>query len=181
MLVSERLRLSRFRHGFAAVAEPLRNHGFRDGFTMVSPRAQLSDRSMDQRAKRMANDDNDLVDAFLADRAMRELEDYTKRGRLFEHLANDDLERRWATAFRDWASLRLQRQPSDTTDMDDLQAEIALRGRQVPLDLVKSEFDALRALQDESMQRQGALARMERDFSAELEEFKRRNQQAPKN
>jgi hypothetical protein len=65
--------------------------------------------------------------------------------------------------------------------MDDLQAEIALRGRQVPLDLVKSEFDALRALQDESMQRQGALARMERDFSAELEEFKRRNQQAPKN
>jgi hypothetical protein len=111
------------------------------------------------------------VEAYLNNRLLEEIEAYTKRGRTFAKLEIEELESQWAAAFKRWATKRLRREPCDSREMDDFLAELALRDRQPPLHLVRAEFDALCAAQDEQHQKPGVLARMERQFTDELDAF----------
>lgn len=66
---------------------------------------------------------------------------YCNRGRRHEGLAADVLRARWAAAFRRWMDLRTFERE---TALDDLAAELCLRGLPLPVDLVPDEWARMR-------------------------------------
>jgi hypothetical protein len=98
----------------------------------------------------MAKDDSELTpeymslaDEFLADALMKEAADYVQRGRRHQSLQLSELNDRWVAAFRDVFARRLGQR---VTDMDDLGAELRLRGLEPPYDRVVVE---VQKIQDE--------------------------------
>jgi len=75
----------------------------------------------------MAEDDADheLANEFLTHVLMNETADYVRRGRQHESLQSSDLEDQWVAAVRD---VFVHQKAERVRDMDDLAAELRLRG-----------------------------------------------------
>jgi hypothetical protein len=121
----------------------------------------------------MDDENSAALEAYLANQTLEEAAAYAQRGRQFAMLENDDLEGRWAAAFRLWAECRIDRHSIDSQEMDDLAAEIALRGKQVPLNLVRREFEALRKAQRQHMREMSAeaLSNFDRQLGEDVTAF----------
>jgi hypothetical protein len=87
-------------------------------------------------------EDRALVDEFLAHELMNETADYVRRGRRYLSLPLSELNDRWIPAFRDAVSNGMV---DRVVDMDDLAAELRLRGLDPPFDRVADEVEKLTA------------------------------------
>ena len=81
------------------------------------------------------------IHAYLRHQALARRADYVDRGRRFEALDLDALEAGWAHAF---VAMCLHGEAARIEDLDDLSAEIALRGRPVPAHLVQNVMPGIR-------------------------------------
>jgi hypothetical protein len=90
-----------------------------------------------------AGDDhaNAMVDAFLQHTQMEETQQYLSRGRQFATTSEVELKLRWAEAFRRWFKAH---SPGHVRKLDDLSAELRLRGLEPPEDSVKDELSMMR-------------------------------------
>jgi hypothetical protein len=90
---------------------------------------------------------NDTIDAiaqaFMDHQAMEETRSYLARGRRFERLSVEDLNKGWAAAF---TSVCADDDQSRVTDLDDFGAELGLRQLEKPDHLVHP--DAMRIAQE---------------------------------
>jgi hypothetical protein len=84
---------------------------------------------------------NAMVDAFLQHTQMEETQQYLSRGRQFESTSEVELKLRWAEAFRRWCKTH---SPGNVRELDDLSAELRLRGLEPPEDSVKDELSMMR-------------------------------------
>ena len=96
---------------------------------------------MIKRKKTSENAGLNLSEAYLQHVLMNETKDYLERGRRFAQLSIDKLDESWIKAFKIYFATRLR--PA-ARDMDDLAAELRLRGRDPPFDAVQSEIADLR-------------------------------------
>jgi hypothetical protein len=120
--------------------------------------------------------------AFLEHQQFLRLEDYVKRGRDLVGVGTDDLRDRWVAEFKTWAAAPQAVSPGARGDIE---GELALRGERPPLDLVKDEFEAIRAAcRAKLAQLMGdplALARAERNLTVEIVEFSQSGKIKPPN
>jgi hypothetical protein len=92
------------------------------------------------------DESNRLVEAFLKDSEMRELQAYLSAGRRFKDVSEEILKRDWVSAFR--ALIKGDQEPN--RDLDDLGAELRFRGVGTPDDVVRAEgAEAVRRLERE--------------------------------
>ncbi|WP_026613058.1 hypothetical protein [Ensifer aridi] len=92
----------------------------------------------------MSDDNNDFVENAvkyaLAKAQMAAASSYLSRGRQLRNLSNQDLEAHWVNSFKSWIN---SSGPQGRQASEDAEAEMAMRGMEPPLHLVKEEFDAL--------------------------------------
>jgi len=81
----------------------------------------------------------ELIDQFLQQKKMEQTQDYLGRGRRFKGLDSSQLNDDWVSAVRRWLA-RKDRSREQT--MDDLAAELELRGAEPPYHAVKQELAA---------------------------------------
>ncbi len=81
------------------------------------------------------------VTAFLRTEEMDQAQSYLERGRELRRLCDADLKEIWVAAFERWFESRSTR---TGRNMDDVAAEIRLRGLEMPYDRVRSKIDRLR-------------------------------------
>jgi hypothetical protein len=80
-----------------------------------------------------------LIDQFLQHRKMEQTQDYLSRGRRFAGLDSERLNQDWVDAVRGWLACKDR---SGERTMDDLAAELELRGSEPPYEAVKQELAA---------------------------------------
>jgi hypothetical protein len=80
-----------------------------------------------------------LIDQFLQHRKMEQTQDYLNRGRRFAALEAGQLSEDWVNAVRMWLA---RKDNSRERTMDDLAAELELRGSEPPYEEVKQELAA---------------------------------------
>ena len=80
-----------------------------------------------------------LIDQFLQHRKMEQTQDYLNRGRRFAALDAGQLSEDWVSAVRRWLA---RKDRSRERTMDDLAAELELRGSEPPYEAVKQELAA---------------------------------------
>jgi hypothetical protein len=80
-----------------------------------------------------------LIDQFLQHRKMEQTQDYLSRGRRFAGLNGERLNQDWVAAVRRWLA---HKDRSGERTMDDLAAELELRGAEPPYEAVKQELAA---------------------------------------
>src|SRR5713226_3256618 len=80
-----------------------------------------------------------MVHAFLQHRSMEQTQDYLARGRRFAALDVGQLSEDWIVAVRSWLARKDQ---ARERMMDDLTAELQLRGSEPPYDAIKKELAA---------------------------------------
>jgi hypothetical protein len=85
---------------------------------------------------------DDLVDALLQSELMEETAAYLRRGRSFSAASTEGLNELWIVAFRTWFG---SRNAEDQGQMEDLAAELRLRGFDPPFDTVQAELTLARA------------------------------------
>jgi hypothetical protein len=84
-------------------------------------------------------DENGIVEAMIASKAMDDQAAYLSRGRQHSLLPLGDLRTLWTTTFKAWFYGRPNLSP---TPIDDITAELAIRGESPPYDSVTPELDA---------------------------------------
>jgi hypothetical protein len=103
----------------------------------------------------MADDPRDdraetIVKSFLQHKSMGQRQAYLSRGRRFAGLDVGQLNAEWVTAVRSWLA---RKERKNEQMMDDLTAELRLRGIEPPYDAVRQElvrrFDRLREVEQE--------------------------------
>ena len=104
-----------------------------------------------------------LPEVWLQNELLEQTRDYLTRGRRFERLRLDQLNKVWAKAFRQF--VRRQIGPY-VRDMDDAGAELRLRGEEFPTHLVTAEVEQLRA----AIQRVGPIS-PSAEFDRKIDEF----------
>lgn len=80
-----------------------------------------------------------MVHAFLQHRSVEQSQDYLARGRRFATLDVGQLSEEWIIAIRSWLA---RKDPARERMMDDLTAELQLRGFEPPYDTVNQELAA---------------------------------------
>lgn len=109
-------------------------------------------------------DETDIL-AYLRHQDLERRRSYVAQGRRFAALAPGDLETAWAEAF---VAMCLHGDPSRVRDIDDLTAEIGLRGQPVPAHLVRH---AMPDIQERA--RRGLTAQALARFSGRVDTFRR--------
>ena len=84
-----------------------------------------------------ARDSEGIVNAFLQHKSMKQMEDYLARGRRFAKLDVARLNKDWITAVRGWLA---NKYCTKERLMDDLAAELRLRGLEPPYGAVEQEL-----------------------------------------
>ena len=103
----------------------------------------MADEQREHRAKKN-------IYSFLQRRSLEQRRSYLARGRRFLVLDVGQLSKSWITAFKNW--LARKDRASEIT-MDDLTAELRLRGLEPPYDAVKQELATRFAGMEEATQR----------------------------
>ena len=116
----------------------------------------MADEQREHRAKKN-------IYAFLQRRSIEQSRSYLARGRRFIILDVGQLSKSWITAVKNW--LARKDRVSEIT-MDDLTAELRLRGLEPPYDAVKQELATRFAGRDEATQRKAG-----RKFAREIGRF----------
>ena len=109
-----------------------------------------------------------MVKAFLQYKSMEQMQDYLARGRRFAKLDAERLNTDWIIAVRSWLA---HKDRTNERMMDDLVAELRLRGLEPPYGAVEQEF-ADRSAQTKETERKKVLSAVAR----EIGEFMRENQ-----
>lgn len=104
-----------------------------------------------------------MVHAFLQHRSMEQTQDYLARGRRFATLDVGQLSEDWIIAVRSWLA---RKDRAHERLMDDLTAELRLRGSEPPYDAVKGELAARFAGIEEVEQK-----KVGKEFAREIGEF----------
>lgn len=105
--------------------------------------------------------------AFLENNQMKETQEYLSRGRRFQSMDLDTLNNAWAALFRAFADGDRRR----TSEMDDMGAEMRLRGCGYPGELVKDALDDIaRRLGSEDVAKLEGLRDELDSFMAEAEQ-----------
>jgi hypothetical protein len=121
---------------------------------------------MDERAED-PRDPEAIVNAFLQHRSMKQMQDYLARGRRFAKLDIGRLNNDWIIAVRSWLA---HKHRTKERMMDDLAAELRLRGLEPPYGAVEQEL-ADRSAQTKDAERK----RTVREVAREIGEFMREN------
>jgi hypothetical protein len=82
-----------------------------------------------------------LLDALLVSQLKEQTADYLSRGRPYSTERAEDVETAWTAAFKRSVGTRT---PEAQRDVDDLAAELRLRGVEPPYEAVQPELDAVR-------------------------------------
>ena len=124
-------------------------------------------------------DKNDPVLAYLENEQLLEMEAYAKRGRHLAAVDSNELRQRWITEFKNWANN--SEKQIDNRAREDIQAELALRGEQPPLDQVKDDWERLKAAQDSYFANLDPLelAKKERELSKRIDDFQHDSKTRP--
>ncbi len=109
-----------------------------------------------------------IVNAFLQHKSLEQTQDYLVRGRRFAKLDVAQLNEDWIIAVRSWLA---HKDRTNERMMDDLVAELRLRGLEPPYGAVEQEF-ADRSAQTKETERKKVLSAVAR----EIGEFMRENQ-----
>ena len=108
-----------------------------------------------------------VVNAFLQHKSMQQMQDYLGRGRRFAKLDVERLKKDWIIAVRSWLP---HKDRTKERMMDDLAAELRLRGLEPPYGAVKQEL-ADRSAQTNQVESKKAV----REVAREIGEFMREN------
>ena len=123
---------------------------------------------MDEMADDPREDPEAVVNAFLQNKSMEQMQDYLTRGRRFAKLEVERLNTDWIIAVRSWLA---HKHRTKERMMDDLAAELRLRGLEPPYGAVEQE------LADRSAQtNQADRKRSVRGVAREIGEFMRENE-----
>ena len=109
-----------------------------------------------------------IVDAFLQHKSMEQMQGYLARGRRFAKLDVVRLNKDWITAIRSWLA---HKHRTKERLMDDLSAELRLRGLEPPYRAVEQEL-ADRSAQTNEAKRKKTM----REVAREIGEFMRENE-----
>ena len=116
----------------------------------------MADEQREHRAKKN-------IYAFLQRRSLEQRRSYLARGRRFLVLDVGQLNKSWITAVKNWLT---RKDRANEVTMDDLTAELRLRGLEPPYDAVKQELATRFAGMDEATQRRAG-----RKFAREIGMF----------
>jgi hypothetical protein len=116
----------------------------------------MADKQRERRAKTN-------IDAFLQHASIGQRRDYLVRGRRFGTLDGGQLRESWIFAVRNWLA---RKDRAAELTMDDLTAELRLRGLEPPYDAVKQELAVPLALEGSVRSRKRKLEENSRDKSA---------------
>jgi hypothetical protein len=108
-----------------------------------------------------------IVNAFLQHKSMKQMQDYLARGRRFAEFDVERLNKDWIIAVRSWLA---DKHRTKERMMDDLAAELRLRGVEPPYGAVEQEL-ADRSAQTNVTER----TRTVREIAREIGEFIREN------
>src|SRR5215467_15762932 len=114
-----------------------------------------------------ARDPKAIVNAFLQHKSMNQMQDYLARGRRFVELDMERLNKDWIIAVRGWLA---HKHRTKERLMDDLVAELQLRGLELPYGAVEQDL-ADRSAQTSETERK----RTAREIAQEIGEFMRAN------
>jgi hypothetical protein len=118
----------------------------------------MADKQRERRAK-------SNIDAFLQRRDIEQRQKYLSRGRRFVILDVGQLSKSWITAVRNWLA---RKDRTAEVTMDDLTAEIRLRGLEPPYEAIKQDFAGRFAGVDDATQR-----KLVREFARQVGTFVR--------
>ena len=110
-----------------------------------------------------ARDPEAIVNAFLQHKSMKQMQDYLARGRRFAKLGMARLNKDWIIAVRSWLANKYR---TKERLMDDLAAELRLRGFEPPYGAVEQDL-ANRSAQTSETERK----RTAREVAREIGEF----------
>src|SRR6266699_2885379 len=123
---------------------------------------------MDEMADDPREDPEAIDNAFLQHKSLEQTQDYLVRGRRFAKLDVAQLNEDWIIAVRSWLA---HKDRTNERMMDDLVAELRLRGLEPPYGAVEQEF-ADRSAQTKETEREKVLSAV----AWEIGEFMRENQ-----
>ena len=113
-------------------------------------------------------DPGTVVKAFLQHKSLEQTQDYLARGRRFAKLDTQRLNKGWIIAVRGWLANKYR---TKEREMDDLAAELRLRGLEPPYLAVERELANCSAQTKESERK-----KVLRAFAREIDELMRDNQ-----
>jgi hypothetical protein len=118
----------------------------------------------------MADDPETL--SIFQDQSLQVMRDYLERGRRLTAIGDEELTLRWVELVGIWAVRDFA--GNEHVAFDDLVAEIRLRGRELPFDLVTAEMEAVRLRSQTHIDNLSPSQprRLERDLPATLERFR---------
>jgi hypothetical protein len=114
---------------------------------------EMADKQRERRAKTN-------IDAFLQHTSIGQRRDYLARGRRFGTLDGGQLRKSWIIAVRNWLA---RKDRAAELTMDDLTAELRLRGLEPPYDAVKQELAIAQKKAGREFARQIGMFRREND------------------
>jgi hypothetical protein len=121
-------------------------------------------------------DKPDIVDAWLANEAFENLQDYLKRGRPLASALLENLNDRWVHLMDDWARAAIARTNADHREREDIQSELKLRKVEPPFERVREALERLRRASEEHFENlrrdPDQLALKESELDAAIEQFK---------
>jgi hypothetical protein len=110
-----------------------------------------------------------IVNAFLQHKSMEQMQDYLARGRRFARLDVGRMNKDWVIAVRGWLA---HKHRTKERLMDDLAAELRLRGVEPPYAAVEQEL-AHRSAQTKETERKKAFREVAREIGELLRENER--------
>jgi hypothetical protein len=124
----------------------------------------------------MSNDpETKLMLAHLENKRIEYASEYARRGRPFADVAAESLQGGWLLAFRAWATSARDGQKYDRRALEDMEAEMYLRGNDPPLHLVKEQVEMLVAASKRStdglMRDPKRLRQLEQELGEDLAVF----------
>jgi hypothetical protein len=122
----------------------------------------MADKQREHRAKTN-------IDAFLQHTSLGQRHDYLARGRRFSTLDGGQLRKSWIIAVRNWLA---RKDRAAELTMDDLTAELRLRGLEPPYDAVKQELATRLGRISEAAQKRAG-----REFARQIGMFRPENDQ----
>jgi hypothetical protein len=108
-----------------------------------------------------------IVNAFLQHKSMKQMQDYLARGRRFAKLDVERLNKDWIIAVRGWLA---HKHRTIEPLMDDLAAELRLRGLESPYGAVEQELVGRNAQTNQAERK-----RTVREVAREIRKFMREN------
>ena len=92
----------------------------------------------------MSDRETELMLAHLTNKRIERATEYARRGRLLELVPDEDLNQHWLLAFRAWTANERRGREYDRRALEDMEAEMYLRGNDPPLSRVLAEIKILR-------------------------------------